>query len=56
MFEFNELLCSMYNKDDNEEPKTYINEKALFGLDWSQNLTSINPITVAEIISVDAFI
>ena len=56
MFEFNEHLCSMYNKDDNEEPKKFIHEKALLGLDWSQNLTSNNPITVAEIISVDAFI
>ena len=33
MFEFNEHLCSMYNKDDNEEPKKFIHEKALLGLD-----------------------
>ena len=46
----------MHSTGDKEELRTFIYEKALLGLDWSQNLTSNNPITVAEIISVDAFI
>ena len=33
MFEFNKLLCSMHSTGDKEELKTFIYEKALFGLD-----------------------
>ena len=33
MYEFNELLCRMYNTGDKEELKTFIYEKAIFGLD-----------------------
>ena len=33
MLEFNELLCSIQSTDDKEELKTFIYEKALFGLD-----------------------
>ena len=46
MYEFNELLCRMYNTGDKEELKKFIYEKAIFGLDWSQNLTSNNPVAV----------
>ena len=33
MYEFNELLCRMYNTGNKEELKTLIYEKALFGID-----------------------
>ena len=33
MYEFNELLCRMYNTGDKEELKKFIYEKAIFGLD-----------------------
>lgn len=33
MFEFNELLCRMYNTGDKEKLKTFIYEKALFGIE-----------------------
>ena len=46
IYEFNELLCRMYNTGDKEELKTFIYEKAIFGLDWSQKLTSNNPMAV----------
>ena len=33
MYEFNELLCRMYNTGNKEKLKTFIYEKAIFGLD-----------------------
>ena len=33
MYEFNELLCRMYNTGDKEELKKFIYEKAIFGIE-----------------------
>ena len=35
MYEFNELLCKMYSTGDKGELKTFIYEKALFGIEWN---------------------
>ena len=33
MYEFNELLCKMYSTGDKGELKTFIYEKAFFGIE-----------------------